>query len=123
MRFPDVEAMLRQFLLPVVSPRPVVITIPAERPAAFVRIWRNGGAADNQVVDRPLISVEAWAPTSAEASDLLRKCRSALLAESLRMPLVRRVDEISGPYWSPDPDTEIPRYRLTVQLTVRAARR
>ena len=36
------------------------------------------------------------------------------------MPLVRGVDETSGPYFDPDPDTNIDRYSFTHQLSVRA---
>ncbi|WP_431792737.1 hypothetical protein [Microbacterium paraoxydans] len=122
MPFPDAQAMTRQFLLPVVAPHRVVGTVPAERPATFVRAWRNGGSASNRVVDRPQITVEAWAPDSVAAFELLEACRTALLNDHRRMPLVRRVEEIAGPYWSPDPDTDTPRWRLTVQLTVRARR-
>lgn len=122
MSFPDIEAMIRQFLLPIASPHKVVVTVPDQRPATFVRIFRNGGAASNRVVDRPQVTVEAWASDSVAASELLERCRTALLNDLSRLPLVRGVDEITGPYWTPDPDSETPRYRLTVQITVRARR-
>ncbi|WP_136051202.1 hypothetical protein [Microbacterium sp. K36] len=122
MSFPDIEAMVRQFLLPIAAPHKVVVIVPADRPGTFVRLFRNGGAASNRIVDRPQVTVEAWAPDSATASDLLNRCRTALLNDLARLPLVRGVDEINGPYWTPDPDSETPRYRLTVQITVRARR-
>ena len=122
MSFPDAQAMARQFLLPVVAPHRVVGEVPAERPETFVLAWRSGGGASNRVVDRPQITVEAWAPDSVSAFELIEACRTALLNGSSRMPLVRGVEEITGPYWTPDPDTKTPRWRLTVQLTVRARR-
>lgn len=121
MKFPDVESLMIQFLRPVVGV-PVHTRVPRARPEKFVLLWRNGGPAANRVVDRPMVTMEAWAKDSVEASALLETCRNALHNDTLRAPLVRRVTEITGPYSIPDPDTETPRYRMSVQLTVRAAR-
>jgi hypothetical protein len=38
------------------------------------------------------------------------------------MPLVRAVEEVTGPYFDPDPGTGVDRYSMSVQLSVRAKR-
>lgn len=119
--FPDAESMLVAFLKTVVTV-PVSTRVPQTRPASFVRVWRTGGAAVNRVLDRPTITVQAWADSSVDAAELARKCREALLSKSTTMPLVRGVEEQTGPYSDPDPETGIPRYSLTVRLSVRAQR-
>lgn len=121
MTFPDVEALVLSFLSSRV-PVPVHTSVPANRPAAFIRLWRNGGASSNRAVDRPQVTVEAWSTDSVEASELAEQCRSALLNEASAMPNVSRSTEISGPYSTTDETTETPRYRFTMQLTVRARR-
>ncbi|MDF2578438.1 MAG: hypothetical protein K0S49_17 [Microbacterium sp.] len=122
MSFVDAEAMVLAFLTDALDGVPVHTTVPDARPAKFVRMWRNGGAAVNRVVDRPQITVEAWSADSADAAELANHCRDLLLGSSAAMPLVRGVTEITGPYSAPDEATETPRYRFTVALTVRAKR-
>lgn len=119
MRFPDSEAMLVQFLGEKVFPLHVGTKVPKDRPAEFVRVWRTGGAAANRVLDQPTLTIQAWGPNSYE---LIRVCREAVLNEYTLMPLVRGVEEITGPYFDPDPGTSIDRYSCSVQLQVRARR-
>lgn len=121
MRFVGVDAMVRAFLKPVAGV-PVHVSVPGTRPASFVRVFRNGGGAANRVLDRPVVTVEAWAADSVAAAELADKCRHALLNDYEGMPLVRGVEEITGPYFIPDPESEVPRYRFSVRLFVRAAR-
>ena len=121
MSFPDVEQMLRGFLADETT-HTVVIEIPGSRPAVFIRVWRSGGAAVNRVLERPVITVESWAGDFTTAHDNLQECRDLLLNSGDRLPLVRRMEEISGPYRDPDPDSNTPRYSMTVRPSVRAAR-
>ena len=121
MTFVDVESMVLQFLNTETGV-PVHTTVPADRPARFIRMWRNGGAAINRVVDRAQVTVEAWSGDSVDAAELAGTCRELLLAASGALPLVRRVEEVTGPYPISDDLTETPRYRFTVALTVRAKR-
>ena len=122
MRFPDAEALVLAFLKPVVSPVAVHVKVPKTRPATFVRAWRSGGASINRVLDRPMITVQAWATDSVGASELAMACRDAFLHDYTRMPLVRGVEEVTGLYFDPDPDTGIDRYTFTIQLMVRGKR-
>lgn len=121
MRFPDVDSMVRSFLLSRVTV-PVHVSVPRNRPASFVVARRNGGGASNRVVDSPTVTVDCWASSSVEAAELAEDCRSAFHDSYAAMPLVRGVDEITGPYSTPDPDSGSPRYRFSVRLSVRAAR-
>jgi len=121
MRFPDVDAMVRVFLLPRVSV-PVHISVPKDRPDSFIRAWRNGGAATNRVLDNATVTVEAWADSSVKAAELAEDVRGLFHHEYTAMPLVRGVEEISGPYSIPDPESGTARYRFSVRLRVRAAR-
>lgn len=118
----DTEAMARTFLLAVVTPVEVVTTVPATRPAKFVRLFRTGGSAENRVLERAQLTVQAWAPDTVTAANLAGVCREAFLNNSSLMPLVRSVSETGGLRLDPDPDTGIPRYTFTVTLMVRAAR-
>lgn len=122
MRFPDSEALVRSFLAARTSPVPAVTKVPAARPALFVRCWRTGGASSSRVLDQPIITVQVWGADSVTASELSSKCRQWLLADSGSMPLVRGVEEVTGQYYDPDPDTGIDRYTFSVQMKVRAQR-
>lgn len=118
--FVDVETIVRDFLGDRVDV-PVRTRVPKPRPKRFIRAWRTGGAAVNRILDRPLITVQVWdEEDDARASALANECRDYLLGASTGMNLVRRVEEVSGVYYDPDPDTGIHRYSFTHQLSVRA---
>lgn len=121
MRFPDTTSLVLGFLEARVDAE-IVTEVPADRPDRFLLLWRNGGPSANRIVDNPLITVEAWSLDSADAAELAEAARTALLHETAAIPLVRRSTEITGPYWIPDPESKTPRYRFSVQLTVRAQR-
>jgi hypothetical protein len=122
MTFLDIEAMVRTFLVPVAAPRRVVTKVPAARPEEFVRAWRTGGAAANRILDRPIVTVQGWAGDSITALQLTSSCRDAFLNDARLMPLVRRVEEVTGLYYDPDPESGVDRYSFSVQLSVRAPR-
>jgi len=122
MRFVDVEAMGRTFLLATTSAPKVVTQVPANRPTKFVRLFRTGGAADNRVLERAQLTVQGWATTTGDAFDLASECREAFLNKYTLMPLVRGVEETGGLHVDPDPDTGTPRYTFTIQLMVRSGR-
>lgn len=121
MRFPDVDVMVIAFLDPRVSV-PVHTQVPRDRPVSFVRAFRNGGRAVNRVLDEPTVTVDAWAASSVDAANLAEDVRGLFHHEYTAMPLVRGVEEVTGPYSIPDPESGSPRYRFSVRLRVRAAR-
>lgn len=124
MTFPDIEAVLRQHLLAAAYEKGASVhtRVPSPRLANFLRVWRSGGAADNRVVDEPLITVESWGEDDKVASDNANIARERILSHSSEMTLVRRVEERVGPYYDPDPVSGSPRYTFTVELRVRRAR-
>ena len=106
---------------------PVAVTakVPNPRPERLVRLTRVGGPATSRIVDTPLLLLEAWAPTEKETQELLNDARALVLRTGRHMPglFVRRAAEVGGPSMDPDPDTDSPRWRCTVELTVRMTTR
>ncbi|GAA4774630.1 hypothetical protein [Microbacterium gilvum] len=122
MTLPDVDAMLLDFLGPVLNPVKAYLRVPSSRPDEFVVARRNGGGAASRVLDFPTVTVDAWAKSTTRAEEMASVAREALLNGYTAMPLVRGVEELTGPYLSPDPETNLPVYRLSVRLSVRASR-
>lgn len=121
MRFTDTEAEVITFLADRLDGIAVALRVPTERPGSFVRVWGSGGDGINRVLDDVQLIVEAWAEDDEDAALLALKARDLLLNASAALPLVRRV-QAARPYFAPDVVTELPRYRFTARLRVRAAR-
>lgn len=121
MSFVSVDAMVLSFLTPRVSV-PVHVSVPEDRPESFIVARRNGGGALNRAIDVATVTVDAWADRDLAASELAEQARTAFLNESLAMPLVSGVEELTGPYSVPDPESKSPRFRFSMRLTIRAAR-
>lgn len=121
MKFTDTEAEVIAFLTDRLDGVPVALRVPTARPGTFVRVWGSGGDGINRVLDDVQLTVEAWAEDDEEAGLLALKARDLLLNASSVLPFVRRV-QATRPYFAPDVVSEIPRYRFTARLRVRAAR-
>lgn len=120
--FPDVEAMCLTFAKTKTTAT-VGTKVKNPRPARYARIWRTGGGALNRVLERAQVTITCGATGgSIEALAIAADLRHAFLNDSTEMPLVRGVEEITGPYYDPDPDTGEDRYSFTIQLTVRGKR-
>lgn len=120
--FPDVEAMCLAFARTKTTAT-VGTKVKTPRPSRYARIWRTGGGALNRVLERVQITLTCGAVAgSVEALAIARDLRGAFLNEYTQMPLVRGVEEVSGPYYDPDPDTNEDRYSFTIQLMVRGKR-
>lgn len=111
--FADHEAALRTWLTPTAG-TDVVVEVPADRPATFVRCWVTGGSAEQRILDRPTVTVQAWADTGPAASALAEKCRKAFLER------YGSQNEITRPYFDPDPATGTPRYTFSFRTRNRA---
>ena len=124
MSFPDIEELTRQRLLAGAYKGGATVStrVPSPRPKTFLRVWRTGGAAKNRALDMPLITVQSWSTDDDMAAENANVARGLLLNASAVMPLVRGVQEVTGPYYDPDPDSGVTRYTFTVQLRVRASR-
>jgi len=111
--FDDIETELVALLKASVSV-PVATQVPADRPTAFIRVWVTGGNAEQRILDRPTVTVQAWAGDSVTASALATTCRDAFLKRfGARAELTR-------PYFDPDPGTGIPRYTFSFRVRNRA---
>ncbi len=119
---PDAEAIAVDFLNARRPDSPASTKVPNPRPARFTRAWRTGGATENRVLDRPIITVTCEAADSVTASADATAARNEFLNSSGRMSLVRGV-EVMNLYYDPDPDTNADRYTFAVRMRVRAARR
>lgn len=120
--FADAEGMCVAFAKTKTTAA-VATKVQATRPALYARVYRTGGAAVSRVLDRPQITVTVGAKAgSVQALTEAQKLRHAFLNDYTEMPLVRGVDEVTGLYYDPDPDTREDRYTFTVQLGVRGKR-
>ena len=101
-------------------------TIPTDRPARFVRTIRTGGYLANGVTDVARLTFECWAQKKVDAQADAQQVRAAVLAlrgVTLSGVKVHRVEEISAPMDSPDPDSSTPRYVLTHEVYLRGTYR
>lgn len=121
MRFVDVEAVVADFFR-AESQVDIFTKLPKQRPAEFVQVTRTGGAAVNRVLDRPIVTVTGWAADKGRAAELLGVFRDLLQHRSSEIPLVRGVEEATGPYYDPDPESGVPRYSVSFRMRVRATR-
>ncbi|MER7485277.1 hypothetical protein ABTY20_04975 [Streptomyces sp. NPDC126497] len=108
--FPDVEELVAEVLAdaPALSTALVAVEPPPEfdgtQPAVLVN--RRGGAWTGDLhVDMPLIELEVYGPTKAQAHVLANSARRVLLAlmdQRLGGNYVSDVEEMDGPRWLPD---------------------
>lgn len=83
-------------------------------PDEFVTVERvGGGVAD--LVDRPRIAVQTWAPTEDRAEEMGNELRMLMLVGA-RPRGVHSWSVDSGPYRFYDEETRCPRYQLTVDV-------
>ena len=79
MRRRDVQGQVREAIATVLPGVEVRVSVPDPRPPTLVVVRREGGYAENALVDRAGIGVQCWAPTEAGAWDLARRCAEAML--------------------------------------------
>lgn len=124
--FPDAAlaavTALRDGLAALAPSATVGTRVPNPRPDALVVVRRIGGARRNLVVDSATLSIEAWGVTEEDAHDLAQLARAVLKAAentNQNSIVIYQVEEFAGPALLPDPDTEQPRYVLTVEIGTR----
>ena len=125
--FPDVEAVtvayLKAQLTALDDTARVATYVPSPRPNRLVKVTRNGGAGDWPHTDRPLVVVQCWDTTTVAASTLASLVRGllwALPSDTTHGADVRRVNDVGGLAFFPDPATSLPRYQVSVQFHTRA---
>lgn len=87
----------------------------ADAPAEFVTVERTGGGVVD-MVDHPVIAVQAWAQTEARAEEIALSIRNEALLRSLPNGVHRMVVN-AGPYPFWDEDTGMPRYQVAFDVT------
>lgn len=92
---------------------------------ARVQIFRTGGVPDPKDVpghlDRPTIQINAWGATKESAYDVAAETIRAILAAPKAThsgAVVTHANRLLGPVWSPDPDTDTPRYVIGAVLWI-----
>lgn len=106
----------------------VAARVSTELPSSFgleerLRLVRVGGTSldgDSAYLDRALVDLHAFGASKRTAFVVARTSLSALSRAVGTHPgaVVSRVERVSGPAWSPDPETDVPRYLTTVAVTV-----
>lgn len=111
--FVDAEGAVAAFFRPMVEAAGgrSVTEVPNPRPPVLVRSWRTGGAAVNRRLDAPIITTQVWHSTKVGAAELAGRIRDDLHAR-----WGRRLQEVSGVYYDPDPASEAHRYTFATQL-------
>jgi hypothetical protein len=133
--FPDVQRVVVDYLTDVLADRtePYVFGVKVgtvvERPRlpVAVTVERAGGVRTLPSVDNPRVEIVVWHGTDEDAHLLAQLVRALLHAmpgvvEATTGPVtVTRVADFAGPFRSPDPQSDHPRVRLTVEVGVHPA--
>ena len=86
-----------------------------ESPSEFVTVERTGGGVSD-MVDHPMVAIQAWAASEARAEEMANDIR--LVALTCAPPRgVFRMGVNSGPYPYWDEDTRCPRYQVVLDVT------
>lgn len=123
--FPDTELWATEYLRDVLAARPEPYTanvyvsnsVPSTRRDRMVTVRRDGGSRLDQVREAARLTVNVWAKTEQDATDLARMVAALLWAAPNGDPVVK-VEQFTGP--SPVADLSGQPLRFMVfELTVR----
>ena len=90
------------------------VRVPKNRPQRFVTVERTGGGVEN-MVDYPLIAVQTWAQTQAEAEEDANAIRMVAMVGELPEG-VHSMRVNSGPYKFYDEESAQPRYQVVFDV-------
>lgn len=130
--FPDVQMVVVDYLTDALADRiehyvfGVKVGTAVERPRqpVAVVVERTGGIRTLPSVDNPRVEIQVWHGTDEDAQLLALLVRALLHAmpgvvdTSTGPVTVTRVADFAGPFRSPDPLSNHPRVRLTVEVGV-----
>lgn len=108
----SVEEAVRNWLLAMGYE--AYVRVPKDRPQRFVTVERTGGGVEN-MVDHPLIAVQTWAQTQAEAEEDANAIRMVALV-GLLPEGVHSMRVNSGPYKFYDDESMQPRYQTVFDV-------
>lgn len=122
---PDVEQLVVEHLtdeLPDYWDGTVTVGTRKPNPATGDIVWvrRVGGTPHTEVSDAALVDLLVYADTDERAHDLTAIVR-ALLWKMRADRKAYRIAEFAGPSRFADPDSDTPRWLLTVELAVRGS--
>jgi hypothetical protein len=131
MTWPDIEGALRDYLradagVSTLVGNRVFFGLPPRVAFPAVIIRRVGGGDDpsEAPIDRPLVAIDCWGKpkNKADAFALAAAVRDALTAirRTTQDSTVLYGANVIGAIFFPDPETDQPRYALTVDVTARA---
>lgn len=121
--YPDALALLRTYLLPIVTPRPVAARVDDPRAQEWVQLRLVNTSQLKPVRVRPRLDIYAWAATETAAwtlGELVYRSVHALAGTTLLGPMCYEVEEFLGPRQSVDPLTGTPRIWMTLAPVIRA---
>lgn len=86
-----------------------------------IQVRRVGGIRETVVSDLARVDLLVWSDTDKHAADLAQLARGLVLAMAgaTATELVYRTDEFVGPTRYADPDSDQPRWLLTVEVATR----
>jgi len=118
-QFPDIEAVLIRFL----KSEGVAASskYPDTETAQFATLFRSGGTRFNPVTENALVNFEVWGSDKGNARALAERVRGLVGTRVGIEANVKRVGEVGGLGWLPDPDTKKSRYVFTAEFRVRGA--
>ena len=90
------------------------VRVPKDRPQRFVTVSREGGGVED-MVDHPVIAVQTWAQTQAEAEQDASTIRTVALFGVLPDG-VHSMSVNSGPYKFYDEESMQPRYQVAFDV-------
>ena len=129
LRFPDVEAITRTYLLDSlsgkypgisVSTRTPPSTVWTTNPTLIVFTVAGGGGEVGRVFQSLLLGFECYAPSTVLASDLARDVQAHIEHWQYLTSDVAGVNTNAFPANSTDPDTGYPSYWVSMNLMLRA---
>ena len=108
----SVEEAVRNWLLDM--DYDAYVRVPKDRPQRFVTVERTGDGVTD-MVDHPLIAVQTWAQTQAEAEEDASAIRMVALVGNLPEG-VHSMMVNAGPYKFYDEDSMQPRYQVVFDV-------
>ena len=90
------------------------VRVPKDRPQKFVTVERTGGGVAD-MVDYPMVAIQTWAQTQAEAQEDASASRMVALVGELPEG-VHSMRVNAGPYKFYDEDSMQPRYQVVFNV-------
>lgn len=95
-------------------------TIPNPRPATFITLMLAGGGETSEIVETSRVLVDCWADSDPAAHRLSQRARQVVCTMIGRRPDgsgISKIDITALPSFTPDDESEQPRFRFTANIT------